>query len=133
MARRLKLALSVTPFLLARFAVACTGSHTVTCTDANVQLIQASNYDQSCKTASDCIAVAEGNACYPCVIACPTAAINASARGQYLSDVAKTSGGSQSDVMCGCPAEFSPCCRGGTCRADVQCQNPDLAIEGGTD
>jgi hypothetical protein len=133
MALRLKFALNVTPFLLAGLAVACTGSHTVTCTDANVQLIQASNYDQSCATTSDCVAVGEGNACYPCAIACPTAAINASARAQYLSDVAKTSGSSQGDVTCNCPAEFAPCCRGGTCHADSQCQNPDLGIDGHTD
>jgi hypothetical protein len=31
------------------------------CADGNVQLIQASNYDQSCEKDSDCVAVAEGN------------------------------------------------------------------------
>jgi hypothetical protein len=53
------------------------------CTDADVQLIQASSYDQSCTTDSDCIAVGEGNACYPCAIACTSAAINRSAESQY--------------------------------------------------
>ncbi len=99
-------------------------TETAACTDANVQLIQASNYDQSCTTNSDCIAVGEGNACYPCEIACPSAAINASAKGKYLSDVAKTSAGDLTGVDCGCPAAFNPCCRGGTCYADFQCQNP---------
>ncbi len=102
-----------------------------TCTDANIQLIQASNYDQSCKTDSDCIAVGEGNACYPCVIECTNAAINVGAHARYLSDVAKTSAASQTGGFCGCPAEFFPCCRGGTCSADFQCQNalpvPDAA------
>jgi hypothetical protein len=94
-----------------------------TCTDANVQLIQASNYDQSCTSNSDCIPVGEGNACYPCAIACPSAAINASAKGRYLSDVAKTPAADLAGVNCGCPDAFSPCCRGGTCHADFQCQS----------
>ncbi len=95
------------------------------CTDANVQLIQASNYDQSCQADSDCIAVGEGNACYPCAIDCTSAAINKSAEAHYKEDVAKTPAGvAQTGTICGCPAEFYPCCRGGTCHADLQCQNP---------
>jgi hypothetical protein len=101
------------------------------CTDANIQLIQASNYDQSCTTASDCIAVGEGNACYPCVIACRTAAISASAKGKYLSDVAKTPAADQDGVFCGCPESFNLCCRGGTCHADSLCQNPAPAGNAG--
>ncbi len=64
----------------------------VPCSDANVQEILASNYDQSCKTDTDCVAVSEGNACYPCTLACQTAAINVNALPQYRADVAKTTG-----------------------------------------
>ncbi len=65
----------------------------VDCTDANVQLIQASNYDQSCKTDSDCVAVSEGNACIPGFGNCPMATINVGAMAQYNADVAKTNAG----------------------------------------
>jgi hypothetical protein len=111
----------------------CCLDDATTCTDANVQLIEASNYDQSCKTDSDCIAVGEGNACYACVIECTSAAINISAHAQYLADVANTTGGSQSGVTCGCPIAFTPCCRGGTCHADFACQNPDAATDTGVE
>ena len=104
-------------------AVCCLGgADTSMCTDANAQIIQASNYDQSCKTKSDCLAVGEGNACYPCVIACTSAAINIGAKDQYIADVAKTTAGMQGGgVFCGCPAEFGPCCIDGVCHADIQC------------
>jgi hypothetical protein len=72
----------------------------------------------------------EGNACYPCEIVCPGAAINAGAKGRYLSDVAKTSAADLVGVNCGCPVAFNPCCRGGTCYADFQCQNPILSGAG---
>jgi len=115
-------------------AICCV--QTTTCTDANVQLIQASNYDQSCTTNSDCIAVGEGNACYVCEIECTSAAINKSAESQYKADVAKTPA-AEGGALCGCPAEFGPCCRGGTCHADLQCQNPlpvaDAAADTGAD
>jgi hypothetical protein len=42
---------------------ACVADQPGYCTDANVQLIQASNYDQSCRSDADCVAVTEGNAC----------------------------------------------------------------------
>src|SRR5690242_3565822 len=34
--------------------------------DAGPLLIHASDYDQSCKTADDCVAIAEGNVCAIC-------------------------------------------------------------------
>jgi hypothetical protein len=95
------------------------------CTDANVQIIQASNYDQSCKTSSDCIAVGEGNACYGCSIPCASAAINLHAKLQYDTDVAKTLAGRfAGSPGCHCPADFGPCCIGGVCHADIQCSQP---------
>jgi hypothetical protein len=102
----------------------------IACTDANVQMISASNYDQSCKLDSDCVAIADGNACYPCVIACQTGgAINRSALSIYQSDISKTTGAQEAKgVHCGCPASFGPCCRSGVCHADLQCVS-DAASE----
>ena len=92
------------------------------CTDANVQMIQASNYDQWCNTNSDCIAVGEGNACYTCLISCANAAINVRAKSQYDADVEKTLAGRLAGApICGCPMSSGPCCVGGVCRADIQC------------
>jgi hypothetical protein len=50
---------------------------------------------------------------------------------QYLSDVAKTPAVDQGGGFCGCPETFNPCCRGGTCHADFQCQNPVPAGDAG--
>jgi hypothetical protein len=92
------------------------------CTDANVQMIQASNYDQSCSTVSDCLAVDEGNACFSdCFLACRNAAINVKDAARYDADVAKTLAGRLAGGTCFCPAESGPCCIGGVCRADIQC------------
>jgi hypothetical protein len=96
------------------------GTSIVDCTDANVQLIQASSYNQSCTTASDCVAVSEGNACYPGFLDCPQATINVGAQARYNADVARTNGGICS-VMTSCTLESSPCCLGGTCQMGDQC------------
>jgi hypothetical protein len=104
------------------FAVACNssnGGQPVECTDGDVQEISASNYDQSCKTDSDCVAVGVGNACYACVLGCPVSAINVHAKAQYMMDVQKTSGwaalNAPNFTACGCPSEGPPCCMNGTC------------------
>jgi hypothetical protein len=97
------------------------------CTDANVQTIQASNYDQTCKTDADCVAVGEGNACYACVIECTSATINVNAKSRYLTDVAKTSAGRYAgSAGCHCPEHvgFGPCCIAGACHYDTQCPAP---------
>jgi len=89
------------------------GTDILPCTDANAQLIQASDYDQSCKSASDCVLVAEGNFCQPA--GCPSAAINAGAYGQYQADVAKTNA-----AICGgvtsCLGIAGVCCQDGMCQ-----------------
>jgi hypothetical protein len=89
------------------------GTDILPCTDANVQLIQASNYDQSCRTASDCILVAEGNFCQSA--GCPNAAINISAYARYQADVAKTNA-----AICGgitsCLGLAGVCCQNGVCQ-----------------
>jgi hypothetical protein len=91
---------------------------TVACTDANVETISASDYDQSCNVDSDCVAVGEGNACFPCTIICKGAPISRGALPAYQSDVSKTIGARETEsVSCGCPLESTPCCRSGVCTA----------------
>jgi hypothetical protein len=90
------------------------------CTDANGQIIQASNYDQSCTMDSDCVGVAEGNFCYPGATNCATATINKSANAQYQADVAKTRAAS-CYAPGNCGAEFGPCCVSGMCQVGSQC------------
>jgi hypothetical protein len=103
----------------------CTSSGSATtdaCTAANAESIQASSYDQSCKSTSDCVAVGVGNACLPCEIECPSVAINVGAMAKYMSDVEKTWAWAQiqkpSFVPCGCPEWSSPCCVAGSCQMD---------------
>jgi hypothetical protein len=101
------------------------------CTGANVQLIQASNYDQSCTTDSDCIGVGLGNVCFKCDIDCPNAAINRSAQAQYRTDVAHSPA---NDADCGCPTyPVGPCCIGGMCQFGSQCLVADAAADTGAD
>jgi hypothetical protein len=90
------------------------------CSDANAQLIQASNYDQSCAADTDCVAVAEGNFCYPGAGNCPNAAISKSANAQYQADTAKTRAAS-CPAPGGCVDESGPCCVGGKCQVGGQC------------
>jgi hypothetical protein len=96
--------------------------------DAGCTEIQASSYDQSCQSDSDCVTVNVGNACAECTFACGTnvGAISVGAMSQYVVDVDKTPAGA---ADCGCPAEqiISPCCRGGQCHADNAC-----ALDGST-
>jgi hypothetical protein len=96
------------------------GASIVDCNDADVQLIEASKYDQSCTTDSDCIGVAEGNFCYPGANNCPTAAISVGAQAQYKADVAMTNA-----AICGgvssCGSFTGPCCRGGLCSLGNLC------------
>jgi hypothetical protein len=102
----------------------CNGGGEVACTDANIQPISAVNYSQSCNVDSDCAAVGAGNACYPCTLQCPSAAISNAALAAYHADVSKTIGGSEKLAEpCGCPSPvvLAPCCRGGVCHLDEAC------------
>lgn len=94
----------------------------VPCTDADVQLIQASSYDQSCKADTDCIAVGEGDFCFAGAGNCPNAAINKSAYARYQADVAKTNA-AVCQALSGCGLEFGPCCLSGTCHMGGSCPN----------
>jgi hypothetical protein len=111
--------------LLFASSMACSKG-TTACTDANVELIQASNYDQSCTVDSDCVSIAVGDACYPCLVICQVGgAINRGALSSYQSDISKTIGaGETSGVQCGCPSWPGPCCRGGICQAGLECESP---------
>jgi hypothetical protein len=91
---------------------------TVACTDANVETISASDYDQSCNVDSDCIVVGAGNACFPCNIICKIAPLSRGALPAYQSDVSKTIGGREMEsVSCNCPEQPIACCRSGVCTA----------------
>jgi hypothetical protein len=92
----------------------------VACADPLVQMIQASNYDQSCDADTDCVAVAEGNFCVPGANNCPSAAIGKGAKSKYLSDVANTNAAfclapSTCGVPLTCAGSTGPWCLHGTC------------------
>lgn len=89
-------------------------------TNANVQLIVASNYAQSCQADSDCVAVAEGNFCFPGAGNCANAAIYKSASSQYQTDIAKTNA-AICRIGSSCRGGFGPCCRSGLCQWGSQC------------
>jgi|CZKU01.1.fsa_nt_gi hypothetical protein len=130
-------------FFAASSVYCCTGEVCVPdtpddCTDANAQLIQASSYDQSCKTDSDCVAVFEGNACYPAALNCQDrAAINMGSYAQYQADIAKTRAAS-CYAPGDCTVQFGPCCRSGSCQMGAQCPSGlvptrDAAVEADAD
>ena len=80
--------------------------------------IQASDYDQSCSTAADCVAVAEGDSCKGLFcVDCPNAAINVSAQGEYERALQGIKG-----TTVGCPCPSNPpgvsnvICDAGVCR-----------------
>jgi hypothetical protein len=117
------------PYAGGRFSVFCCiaktcayrlGGDVIPCTDANVQLIQASDYDRSCGADSDCVEIYEGNFCYAGVTNCTNAAIRKSALPQYQSDVAKTNA-SVCRAIGDCPFVGVACCRSGTCQLGPPC------------
>ena len=94
-----------------------------TCSDPGGQTIEASNYDQSCTSDSDCAIVAEGDFCVPGANTCPMATINKSSLARYKADVAKTQA-----AVCGalasCPSGSGPCCHDGMCQIGIGCPTP---------
>lgn len=110
----------------------CTIDEPDACADGSERPILASNYDQSCTTDTDCMAIGEGNAC-SLVGPCPSAAINKGAYSQYQSDIAQT----PCYGLSGCPSGSGPCCRHGTCGLNAACYSaadtlPACADAGGT-
>jgi hypothetical protein len=92
--------------------------------DANAQIVQASDYDQSCATDTDCVSVTEGNICHPSVSQCPNAAISQSAFAQYQADVDQAL--TYCDDPSACGFVSPPCCVGGKCQAGSQCSGAVL-------
>lgn len=95
----------------------------------------ASNYDQSCVTNTDCVAVRLGDYCDPTRCYCDESlgAIKATALAQFNADVAKTPIGSDAvspQGLCSCLAFSDPgaCCVAGKCqfssRAIAHCVSP---------
>ena len=85
------------------------------CTD-----IQASNYDLSCTSDTDCTIVGGfGNSCIVC-LNCAGAAINRASEGQYWIDQRKATAGL---VPCVCPAYPKSCCVHGMCTVGYVCTN----------
>lgn len=109
----------------------------VACEDPQVQMIQASSYDQSCNVDTDCIAISEGNFCVPGAMNCSNAAINKGSKTQYLSDVANTNAAfCSAPGSCGapfvCDGNVGPWCVNGTCTVSecppaADAQAPDEA------
>jgi hypothetical protein len=81
--------------------------------------IRAADYDQSCTTDVDCIAIAEGDSCNLCAFNCPNATIGVGGQAKYLSDIANTAAGISSrrpPCVSGCGLWVFPCCDGGRCQ-----------------
>jgi hypothetical protein len=86
------------------------------CTD-----IQASNYDLSCTSDTDCAIVGGfGNSCIVC-LNCAGAAINKASEGQYWIDQRKATAGL---LPCVCPTSPSSCCVRGVCQVGDLCESP---------
>jgi hypothetical protein len=110
--------------------------HVICPADAKVQLIQETDYDQSCTVDSDCVEVFVGNAC-SCELGCRAAIgpINKTAEAQYTADVANAP-----HVVCSCVpvappragAEPVACCLGGQCQTMTgQCPTDVSAPDAG--
>ncbi len=94
--------------------------------------ITASSYDQSCQSAADCVAVAVGQACEACGLACPSDAINKNAQAKYEADV-KRATSSCNPPPGGCGADciaFTVTCTAGKCGG---CPGMSCADAGGGD
>jgi hypothetical protein len=75
--------------------------------------IEASDYDQTCSTASDCVGVAEGDSCKGLFcVDCANAAINVSAQAEYESALQSINGATG---ICPCPANPTVACDAGVC------------------
>jgi hypothetical protein len=101
--------------------------------DAACTEIQASSYDQSCATDSDCTVVSVGEPCGTCAFQCEAnvGAINVGARDLYTADVRRSEG--VVTVPCNCPPPPPDgnvsCCRGGQCHANSECMSSDAGLE----
>jgi hypothetical protein len=102
------------------------------CDDA--ETISTTSFDQSCTSDLDCTPVGQGKACGSCGLACPSAAINKSAKAAYKAAIAALPAGSI-PLFCHCPSFGEPCCDHGQCSLNCNDQITDLdacAAAGGT-
>ena len=99
---------------------AASSSNHVCDRDGAIANIDDSDYDQSCTTDADCVAVPQGDVCYDCIRACRGGVVNRTAEAQYRSDIAKLAQ-SDANTQCFCPLEFTLCCVDGECRSDGKC------------
>jgi hypothetical protein len=92
----------------------------LTCADGGQQPIVGYNYDQTCATDTDCVGIAEGNACS--VLSSCTSAINIRALARYKTDTAGTPcyGYGATDCMV---TELA-CCLAGLCSVSGDCYRP---------
>ncbi len=94
-------------FVVASLSASCASSNS-TCGS-----IRASDYDQSCLTASDCVAVAQGDSCkeFFCVD-CANVAINVSAEAAYEAALQSIQGPAG---VCPCTPQPTVICDAGVC------------------
>lgn len=96
---------------------------------ATACLVEATNYDQSCSTDTDCVgtagpfAVESGNFCQALCM-CGGDSINKAAVPRYVRDVSQTplGSGAIAPLLCSCPQVGSPCCASGRCA--TYCPSP---------
>jgi hypothetical protein len=96
--------------------------------------IQASHYDQTCMTSSDCVAVAESKTCALCELNCAGAAINVAEISRYNSDglALVTAAEERCPSSCG-DGPGGPCCVGGKCVVGLPCPFPGAPDAGSSD
>lgn len=80
--------------------------------------IASADYDRSCTADADCVAVSEGNLCFPCVQRCMSGVVSEKVAEQYRSDLAKLADPPGPEIRCRCPAAFVPRCIDGQCHVD---------------
>jgi hypothetical protein len=86
------------------------------CADGGEEPVVASNYDQTCTTDTDCVPIAEGNAC-SMVGPCLTGLINKSSLARYQADTA----GVPCYGLSNCIEALPQCCMGGSCQMGSVC------------
>jgi hypothetical protein len=80
-------------------------------------VIHASDYDQTCVSDADCVAVTDGDLCDSNRCSCPSALISSRVAAQYAADYAQKFNG-LSGAGCSCPFA-PPVCKNGLCGVSV--------------
>jgi hypothetical protein len=84
--------------------------------DAAVEVIQASDYDQTCAVDTDCVSITEGSSCNACTLNCSNAAISTRSMAQYNADTANILLAAFELCPSSCGGPQSACCRSGKCQ-----------------